>query len=268
MSTRSAVRSTVASERPARVLLVAFGVALFCSLLVASAVYWLRPLQSGFESAARNRAILVAAGVIGHTEEPSERDLIAQSLRIEPRLVDLDSDGLVAADAAAALAFDYRVALNDSAALYDIPAAADIAGLGSRARTMPIYLLRNGSRADGVVVPVYGRGMWSTIHGFVGLRSDLVTIAGATFYEYGETPGIGDRIAAPAWLETWAGKTAYAPDGSVVFRIGGAPAAASSGIDSITGATVTVTAVDKFVRYWLGDDGFGPLLARMRAEGF
>jgi Na+-transporting NADH:ubiquinone oxidoreductase subunit NqrC len=28
---------------------------------------------------------------------------------------------------------------------------------------------------------------------------------------------------------------------------------------------VTVTAVEKLVRYWLGDDGYGPFLASLRS---
>lgn len=257
-------RETRSRESVGRVLLVAFAVALFCSLLVSSAVYWLRPLQSAFQASARNQAILVAAGVFAPGDAPSERDVLAQALRIEARLADLDSGELLATDSAAAAAFDYRAAIDDPSQQATIAPAEDTAGLGTRPRTMPVYLIRDGARIERVVVPVYGRGMWSVIHGYIGLESDLNTIAGVTFYDHGETPGIGDRIAAPEWLRNWRGKTVYAPDGSVTFRIGGQGGDASTRVDSITGATVTTTAVDRFVRFWLGAEGFGKVFDSLR----
>ncbi len=35
---------------------------------------------------------------------------------------------------------------------------------------------------------------------------------------------------------------------------------------AITGATVRSDAVGALLRYWLGDHGYGPFLARLRAE--
>jgi Na+-transporting NADH:ubiquinone oxidoreductase subunit C len=35
-------------------------------------------------------------------------------------------------------------------------------------------------------------------------------------------------------------------------------------VDAITGATVTSSALGDIVRYWLGDDGYGPFLATLR----
>jgi Na+-transporting NADH:ubiquinone oxidoreductase subunit C len=253
-------------ESVVRTLAVAAGVALVCSLLVSSAVYWLRPIQLAYSSVERNRAVLVAAGLVERDAELTERELADRYLALEPRLVDLDAGRFVNADASIVASYDYRAAMDDPERSREIAAAADIASLGSRPRLMPVYLQRVDSELARIVLPVYGRGMWSTIYGYVVLGADLRTVANASFYEHGETPGIGDRIQNAEWLGSWIGKLAYAPDGEVVLRIGGGDGPAASRIDAITGATVTVTAVDRFVRYWLGDDGYGPFLAGLRAE--
>lgn len=251
-----------------RTLLVAGGVAVFCALIVSTAVYWLRPIQAAYESIEQNRAVVAAAGLITPNAPITDRELVGLFLAFEPLLVDLSTDRRADADVRASRALDYRSAMNEPERTDPIAPADDAARIGRRPRLMPVYVLREGSSLRAVVLPVYGRGMWSTIHGFVGLGPDLATIVGASFYEHGETPGIGDRIEGEAWLESWRGKRMYAADGSLVLRIGGASASASPGdrIDAITGATVTATAVERLVRYWFGEDGYGPFLASLRNE--
>jgi Na+-transporting NADH:ubiquinone oxidoreductase subunit C len=253
-------------ESVGRTLLVAGGVAAFCALMVSSAVYWLRPIQAAYQSIERNHAIVAAAGLIDAAAEPDDRELVSLFLRFEPRLVDLTTDRYADTDARTAAAFDYREAGNDPARSMSIAAVDDTAGIGRRPRMMPVYELVDGNAIEVIVLPVYGRGMWSTIHGYIGLGPDLTTIVGVTFYEHGETPGIGDRIQNEAWLANWHGKRIYGPDGTVALRIGtrAADTASESRIDAITGATVTVTAVERLVLYWFGADGYGPFLAGLR----
>jgi Na+-transporting NADH:ubiquinone oxidoreductase subunit C len=38
-------------------------------------------------------------------------------------------------------------------------------------------------------------------------------------------------------------------------------------VDAISGATVTSNGVANMLRYWLGDHGYGPFLARLAEEG-
>jgi len=252
-------------ESVGRTLAVAAIVALFCSFVVSITVYWLRPIQLALASVEQNRAVLVAAGLAGSTETLEDREVVRRFLNVETRLVDFDAVDFVSADASMIAAYDFRAAANDPNARREIMADIDTASLGTRPRLMPVYLLEDGGRLERIVLPVYGRGMWSTIYGYIALDGDLMTIAGVWFFEHGETPGIGDRIQNPDWTRTWAGKRAYLADGTLQLRIGGAAnAPLESRIDAITGATVTVSGVDLFVRYWLGDDGYGPLLARLR----
>ena len=38
-------------------------------------------------------------------------------------------------------------------------------------------------------------------------------------------------------------------------------------VDGISGATRTSNGITNILRFWLGDKGFGPFLARLRQEG-
>lgn len=256
-------------ESATRVLLVAFGVALFCALFVSTAVYWLRPMQAAHLSLGQNRAILVAAGLAAPDDELSDSDIVSRFAAVHTQLVDLETGRVVESDPVIAGLYDYRLAANDPEQSVAISEDQDRAGLGSRPRIMPMYRLRGGQQPTRIVLPVYGRGMWSTIHGFIGLGEDFSTITGVTFHEHGETAGIGDRIQRPEWLASWAGKRAYRDDGTVGLRIGTGLDEVDlvERIDSITGATVTVTAVDGFVGYWLGPDAWGPVLNALRGVG-
>jgi Na+-transporting NADH:ubiquinone oxidoreductase subunit C len=254
-------------ESVARTLLVAGGVALFCSLLVSSAVYWLRPIQRAYETIDRNRAILVAAGLIAADATLTDGEIVRQFLRFDVQLVDLDRGEVAAEDDVAARQYDYASAASDLARSRETAAGKDAIGLGRRPLLMPVYVLRDGPIVERIVFPVFGRGMWSTIHAYVGLEGDFFTVAGVDFFDHGETPGIGDRIENPNWTASWRGKRLLDQRGDRLLRIGGSDngSRGEESVDAITGATVTVTAVDRIVGYWFGADGYGPFLSTLRA---
>lgn len=251
-------------ESVVRTLGVATGVAVICSLLVSLAVLWLRPIQLAYASIERNRAIVAASGLVEPGVELDEREVVERFLVLETRIVDLDEGTF--SDVVAATSYDFRTAINDPDQTRAIPDELDIASLGRRPIYMPVFLLRDGEDIERIVLPIYGQGMWATIHGFLSIGADFATIEGVSFYEHGETPGIGDRFLEPDWLAQWQGQRAFDDDRRVAVRIGAGDASTvpSGAIDAITGATVTTSAIEDLVRYWLGDDGFGPFLATLR----
>ena len=221
-------------------------------------------MQLAYQSIERNRAVLEASRLIEPGLDLADNEIVDRFLVLETRIVDLDTDAF--SDAVSPITYDVRAAMNDPDRTEPIPSELDTASLGRRPVYLPVYLLLDDQRVERIVLPVYGPGMWSTIHGFISLQADFATIEGVAFYEHGETPGIGDRILDPAWLAQWRGQPAYDDSGQLVLRIGAnsTSSTSNSGIDAISGATVTVSAVEDLVRYWLGDDGFGPILADLR----
>lgn len=258
----------MSSESTGRTLLVAAGVALFCSVMVSAAVIYLRPMQLAWAEIGRNRVIVGLAGLLEDPEQATDREVAARFLDLEVLLVDLAS-GQAARDRDA-----LRYAARDAGTLardgVDIPEDMDRAQLGRRSRLAPAYLRFDGGVMRKVILPIHGQGMWAPIHGYLALEGDCNTVAGIDFDEHGETPGVGDRIEAPGWRASWEGLQAVGTGGEVLLAPRGSPRAAAeagagSEFDAISGATVTVNAVTRIVQYWLGPHGFGPFLARCRA---
>jgi Na+-transporting NADH:ubiquinone oxidoreductase subunit C len=137
---------------------------------------------------------------------------------------------------------------------------------------MVLYRVLEKGRTIKYILPVYGKGLWSTMYGFIALDTDLTTIQGFTFYEHGETPGLGGEVDNPRWKQIWVGKQAYDAEGRVQIRVikgrvdPSAPEARFQ-IDGLSGSTLTTRGVDNLVRFWLGPDGYGPTMERLREEG-
>ena len=189
--------------------------------------------------------------------------------RVETRILDLASGELTDMDPAS---FDQRKAARDPATSVAIPPTEDIARIRSRAKYAPVYLVRERGKIERIVLPVRGSGLWSTMYGLLALASDGRTIKGMTFYEQGETAGLGAEIESPKWLAEWQDKLAFDDQGHVRFEVvKGAVDSASPDaryqVDGLAGATLTSNGVTNLVRYWLGENGFGPFLDKFRTEG-
>jgi Na+-transporting NADH:ubiquinone oxidoreductase subunit C len=76
----------------------------------------------------------------------------------------------------------------------------------------------------------------------------------------------------PKWKALWPGKTLFDDAGKPIIEIvkGGVdPASAQAGhqVDALAGATLTSNGVDHLLQFWLGEQGFGPYLAKLRTQG-
>jgi len=245
------------SESAMKTLLVTAAVALVGSVLVATSAVLLRPLQVANKEADRQQHF---AELIGQLPRP-------ESVTVEARVIDLES-GAYASDLDPRR-YDQRRAARDPAQRVAVPPEIDVAGLKARAPYAVVYLATEGDRLRQVILPVRGRGFGSMLFGYVALAADANTIAGLTFYEHGETPGLGALIDAPDWKAQWRGKKVRDTGG--VMRVGvGTGMVVPDGpeapyqVDGLTGATWTGNGVTNLLHYWLGDHGFGPYLRTLR----
>ncbi len=232
---------------------VALVLCIVCSLVVSVAAVSLRPLQDANRSLDRQRNILLAAGL--YTPQRSVAELFEQ---IEARWVDLDNGRFVE-----------NPDRDELEAQEDIPRSRDIAGIKTRPRYVEAYLVRDGETLRSVILPIWGLGLYSTLHGYIALASDGSTVQGIRFYEHGETPGLGGEVDNPRWLAHWPGKRIYGDGDEPRLKLvkGGvdpnAPDAAYS-VDALTGATLTSRGIGRMLQYWFGEDGYGPLLDDLR----
>jgi Na+-transporting NADH:ubiquinone oxidoreductase subunit C len=257
------------NDSPLKAILVVLITALLCSIMVSVAAVWLKPFQLAYAALDRNRWIVKLSGLAAPEREFTDREIIGFFQDLDARPVDLD--GGVFEPAINPYTFDQRKAATDPERSAPIPGEADVAKLGRRSHHAVVYLAWSDGELNRIILPIHGQGMWSTIYGFVALESDFNTIAAVTFYEQAETAGIGDRILRADWQARWAGRFVYDESGEVGFRIAerkvdlNSPSARYE-VDALTGATVTATGVTNLVRFWLGPQGFGPLLDNLRRD--
>ena len=236
-----------------RALLVAGIVALACSALVSVAISILRPQQIELQSFDRYRAILRTTG-LSAANQMSDEAVLADYRALDARIVDFDTDWFV--DASNGHAFDHWQ-------LDQAEPAADVDK--GQAQWAPVYLVRDERRLVSIVLPFDGPGMWAPILGYIALADDLNTVSGVVIYRHGDTPGIGDQIEDPAWLEQWRGKQIRDREGVLRFRVT-KDANGPHEVDFISGASITTEATGDGAREWLGDERFGPFLKRLREQ--
>ena len=122
-----------------------------------------------------------------------------------------------------------------------------------------------------IILPVHGKGLWSTMYGFLALNRDGETVEGFAFYQQGETPGLGGEVDNPKWKASWIGKKVLDESGNPVIDIvkGSVDTTrpeAVHQVDGLSGATITSNGVENLLRFWLGENGFGPYLSKIRGE--
>jgi Na+-transporting NADH:ubiquinone oxidoreductase subunit C len=244
-----------------KTLSVSFLVAVSCATAVSVTAVMLKPLQeANLESDRQARLARMIADLPGLAEILRGADADA----LETIIVDLDSGESAAGIDPAT--YDFRAAAIDPAASNVLTPEEDIAGIGRRPQFAPAYLIRNDEELALLVLPIYGKGYQSTIHAYLALSPDLQSVAALSIYEQGETPGLGTRIADPTWLALWRERQIYDTQGDIVISVVRGGASAPYEVDGISGATRSTTGVTNMIRFWLGDNGFGPFLARHRPE--
>jgi Na+-transporting NADH:ubiquinone oxidoreductase subunit C len=248
-----------------KVLIVAFLLCVICSILVSAAAVGLHSRQERNKLEEKRKNILQSAGIYDATLPIEE-----QFSNIEARIVDLQTGEFTSEFDVAA--FDSRTFARDPETGHKIPPEADIADIKRRSRYKDVYLLMDGDTLQQLILPVHGKGLWSTMYGFIALAADLSTVKGFAFYEHGETPGLGGEIDNPTWKQKWVGKKIYDETDAVRIEVLKGSVDKSSDeaqyqVDGLAGATLTARGVSHLVRYWMGENGYKPFLNNLKKGG-
>jgi Na+-transporting NADH:ubiquinone oxidoreductase subunit C len=251
--------------------MVAFSVCIVCSILVSAAAVSLHGLQEKNRKLDRIRNILLAGDLLNDNTDIGTM----YQKKVRPVLIELSTGNRVPVDNYTEILniddFDIRTMAGDSVYGRKVPADTDTARINRMPKYMPVYFIEENGKTEKFVLPVYGKGLWSTMFGFMALDNDLTTVKGFTFYEHAETPGLGGEVDNPRWKESWNGKQVFDGQGNIKIRVikGRVDLArpeAKYQIDGLSGATLTSRGVDNLVTFWLGENGYGPLLKRLKGE--
>jgi len=118
-------------------------------------------------------------------------------------------------------------------------------------RNLPVFISINDKEEKQYIFPVYGKGLWGPVWGYVSLEDNLSTVYGANFSHQGETPGLGAEISTEDFQNQFIGKEIFNEQGefvSVSVKKGGTANPQSKyEVDGISGGTITSEGVDEML---------------------
>ncbi len=240
-------------------------VCVVCALFVASAEVSLRPLKELNILIDRQKNILAVAGLMQPGEEIDAEEIRQRfESSIRPQMIDLSTgEEDTSIDPAS---FDQRSAARDPSRSRRAPSnPSKILRIPNQAL---IYEVVENDEVSAIIIPIEGYGLWSVLYGYLALAPDARTILGITYYDQKETAGLGGEVENPNWKAKWVGRQAFDERGRVKIAVKKGPAGPPDKdpyeVDGLSGATITSRGVTNMLHFWLGDEGFGPYLARLR----
>ncbi len=138
-------------------------------------------------------------------------------------------------------------------------------------RILPVFKRVENGKVIAYCVPVVGKGLWSTIKGYVALKPDMNTIFGIAFYSQGETPGLGAEIQTRWFQDQFKGKKIRNMEGNLVSvkvkkgKVQPDEKNREHKVDGISGATLTGNGVTDLLQTSL--EIYEPYFQKVRKGG-
>ena len=137
---------------------------------------------------------------------------------------------------------------------------------------LPVFVVTEGGGASVYAIPVFGKGLWSTLYGYLALEDDLDTVRGMTFYKHGETAGLGAEIERAWFQSNFVGKRIFEANAlrsiqvvkGKVEDVFSNAADHTYAVDGISGASMTGRGVTNLLQEKLSI--YEPYIRRVRAE--
>ncbi len=207
-------------------------ITLVCSLLLAAAATFLKPRQIENVKLDIKKNILKSAGITSASADLTREDI--QSLYSK----NIDESVI-----------DNKGSRQDGKTPSEIDPKAN-RGL------MALYQWKDGESIKAYIIPISGKGLWSTIYGYLAIEPDGETVRGITFYQHGETPGLGGEIEKKWFTDSYIGKRFVNPQGELVsvtavrgkIKDKVPESEFYHNVDGISGATLTARGVNDFLK--------------------
>ena len=248
--------------------LFAGAVCVVCAILVSTSAVSLKERQQTNQALDRQRNVLYVTG-LASPDEGLERDEVIALFeeRMKPVVIELETGEVVENPPFEIEGYDQDKAADDSELGRAAPPnQANVQRLPKYALTY--QMLSESGQVEMLVLPIKGYGLWSTLYGYLAVNNDGNTVEGITYYQHGETPGLGGEVDNPRWKALWPGRKIYDDSGAVEIEvIKGQAGPASSDpyqVDGLSGATITSRGVSNMFDLWMGPDGYKPYLDKFR----
>ena len=245
----------------------AAAVCVVCAVAVSVSAVALKDRQDANKLLDQQKNVLAVSGLVESTAGLSSEDvgrIFSESIR--SRVIDLQTGEYV--DNIDPATFDQRKASKDPEQSHPAPAnPSKIARVPDHAM---VYEVVENDEMKTLIIPISGMGLWSTLYGYIALSgADTNTVEGITYYDQKETAGLGGEVENPRWKALWPGRKVFNASWQPVLKVrkgrAGSPDADPYQVDGLSGATLTSNGVTNMLRFWMGDEGFGPFLSNLRA---
>jgi len=175
-------------------------VTIICAGLLSSAAYFLKEKQQTNVEVDMKKNILKAVKLLEDEKMSQQEILDSYNNNIESYVV--NNLGII-------------IELPEGISVADIdPEKEDTKP--ENERRYPVYVKRTGTGISAYCVPIIGKGLWSTMYGYLALEPDLNKILGITFYKQGETPGLGSEVESKSFQNKFIGKEIWDKDDNLV----------------------------------------------------
>ncbi|HQH18802.1 MAG TPA: NADH:ubiquinone reductase (Na(+)-transporting) subunit C [Bacteroidales bacterium] len=116
-------------------------------------------------------------------------------------------------------------------------------------RNFPVFVSTNNGDSL-YIMPLRGKGLWGPIWGYIALKNDFNTIAGAVFDHKGETPGLGAEINTTEFEQKFLNKQIFDQNEnfvSVKVIKGIVKPDDLHSVDAISGGTITSKGLEDMI---------------------
>ena len=231
------------------VLFFAAMVTIICSVLLSSAANLLKERQQENIALDKQKNIIASAGFKSEPGKDFTRQEILKIYNENINSAVLDLEG-------------------------NIVDGKDVTNLDPKVDTdlLPIYYSQKDGKIASYILPISGKGLWSTIYGYLALEPDAITVKGITFYQHGETPGLGGEIEQEWFKSSFEGKKIRSETGelkSITVVKGKVEEKIDQDqqqyyVDGISGSTLTGNGVTNFLKQDLLK--YEPYFAKLNKE--
>ena len=221
------------TEKNLYTVLFSIGMVVIVGSLLAFTAEYLKPTITKNKRLEKEQNILYAMGINNNDE--------SSAIFIDPNQVDEVFAQYITKQI---VIQDGETTEDNEAYLIDVKKEQTIAKSDPSKRRLPVFIGEKDGKTY-YIVPVYGKGLWDAIWGYVAMDENMV-VQGVYFDHKGETPGLGANIKERFFMDDFTGEHVLGDQGNFkgieISKSNADPTnidKTDNEVDAIAGATIT-----------------------------
>lgn len=116
-------------------------------------------------------------------------------------------------------------------------------------KQLPVFIGSLPDKKHIYILPLFGKGLWGPIYGYMALKNDMSTVYGVYFDHDKETPGLGAEINKQPFQTQFRGKKILDNSGRLQYiKVTKGGANSENAVDAISGGTITSKGVEDMIQ--------------------